>query len=1411
MKKLIVLSLFLNACLLFAEDRKNFIVEFYDQPLAVEFGKNLHSKAAVSHKSHLSSLHSQALVDFSKTRQKSIDAYPVKHEYFYAFNGISLSLTLAEAKQLKKLKDVKSISLERNYTIQTDIGPQWIGAQAVWDGMALDTPPNKGEGIVIGIIDTGINPSHPSFQEVSEAGTANQYNHTNTRGRTYGECTALTCNDKLIGLYDFTDEGTNGIDSVGHGSHVAGIAAGNVYSTNFLGINFKVSGVAPRANIISYKACFFSEDAAGGSCSGSSLLSSIDQATADLVDVVNYSIGSETPCSPWGNLDGNGSFCGQFGVGRAASAMLNARQAGVVFVVSAGNSGPGKSTVGYPAVAPWVITAANTTHSRQLQSSVVNFTGGNSSLVDLKGVSQTGGIGPLKIVHAKDYGNALCGTGSPELKSLCSGTGNDVLTGSTNPFAPDTFNGEIVVCDRGSYGRVEKGFNVLQAGAGGYILANTVGQQESIVADNHCLPATHLGNNDGSKLREWLDSGVNHMGEITGQTLIYDDSLGDVMNSSSSRGPLEIVYNSSSASTAIKHPENYMKPNLSAPGTSIFSATQEGSGLTSKSGTSMSSPHIAGAAALVKAAHPNYSPSQIISSLVLTANNTQMLKEDKATKADFADQGAGRTQVDLAIANSIYFDITRQEFINANPQNGADISQLNLPELVNDNCYPSCSFTRRVKLLNNYNVVDPVWDVSVEKTNGLNITVTPNSFDFTAASEILLNITVDSTADNVIGDWAEAKIVFTVNSRSNSDPMVDTIAPSVSKVPLAVFVPAGNYPKIVEKQSTTRHGRFDLDLTNIASMSNATYVGLGFKIPTLNSFSLSADSNSNPFDEDGVFEEAGSSFSVFDVSSKQMAVIVESNGSGSNAADLYVGQDLNINDTPDEFEVLCKVSNTSQIKRCVLENVKPGKYWILSNNKSTNGLATIKTELTQFDENNIAKKAEINFTNVQGTGLYVKAPVKVQSNTVLGITYELPALSSPTNNYFAVIAVGANPESVGKTAIIPIKITANNPSNQKLYSLNNEVAEFTYNENDVLSNMYVDTGMNATKIKLRSFEVGYQVNFYRTELDFDPLNIKPDLSQLTPEFSLFSLPTLSPGVPPPGFVNYNTAEIDVSAFQPSRWYVEILPVAPSSSQNGVGYFAIDAEVIYPSDQLIQPNQSLWFNPSRSGWGIDLSQSQTNQAVTWYTYNEDGTKPIWLQATGPISNQNQWRGELNLVTWTGTTPKLTLTGSISMVYTSENSGVISISMPDKTYTENIVPLYSPDNSCPQVNGSEQFDITGLWFLPDQSGFGSTVLATETAETSIFYYYDDLGLPAWVIGNRDFSESTTTMNQVSNGFCPDCEFSNISLNPIGEIINQYNDDSSGNSSADLDLLNPLSGSWISSGNSVKLNKNFGCLIN
>ena len=154
-----------------------------------------------------------------------------------------------------------------------------------------------------------------------------------------------------------------------------------------------------------------------------------------------------------------------------------------------------------PALAPWITAVGNASHNAVLGNTVQDFSGGSLPAPEtMVGASRTDGTSKLVIVHARDYGNALCGEGEPELQANCADN-----TGASNPWKGEKpFNGEIVVCDRGTYGRVEKGKNVLQAGAGGYILANTSAQGESIVADDHCLPASHLGAEDGDELRAWL-------------------------------------------------------------------------------------------------------------------------------------------------------------------------------------------------------------------------------------------------------------------------------------------------------------------------------------------------------------------------------------------------------------------------------------------------------------------------------------------------------------------------------------------------------------------------------------------------------------------------------------------------------------------------------------------------------------------------------------------------------------------------------------------------------------------------------------------------------------------------------------------------------------------------------------------
>ena len=184
----------------------------------------------------------------------------VTHEYRNATNGLAIMVSAAEADLLAELPMVRSIRRDEVRKIETYAGPSWVGAGEIWSGDATGVGA-KGEGVVIGVIDTGINWSHPSFSHLAKDG----YVHSNPLGFYLGLCglPEVQCNDKLIGVYDYVkddpltpdveEENTNGLDNQGHGSHVASIAAGNPasVSTNFG--QLEVSGVAPRANIISYR------------------------------------------------------------------------------------------------------------------------------------------------------------------------------------------------------------------------------------------------------------------------------------------------------------------------------------------------------------------------------------------------------------------------------------------------------------------------------------------------------------------------------------------------------------------------------------------------------------------------------------------------------------------------------------------------------------------------------------------------------------------------------------------------------------------------------------------------------------------------------------------------------------------------------------------------------------------------------------------------------------------------------------------------------------------------------------------------------------------------------------------------------------------------------------------------------
>jgi len=654
----------------------------------------------------------------------------VAHQYQHAINGLTMKLSPDEAKRIKNAPGVKSVSRERIEVPLTDAGPAWIGAPAVWGNGSSSKENSRGEGVVVAILDSGINSDHPSFADISGDG----YDHTNPLGSgNYvpgSYCVtdnASFCNDKLIGAWDFDlRDGFNPEDDDGHGSHTAATTAGNVvYGATLYApttsVAVDISGVAPRANIIAYDVC------AGRSCAGGALVQAINQVIIDNgnvpggIQALNYSIsGGGDPYNDTVELG-----------------FLNAVEAGVYVSASAGNSGPGASTVAH--LGPWVSTTAASTHNRSTVNSLVGITSDGGSAADITGAGLTAGYGPATIINSADLeadfpGSTLCGLG--EIGDL------------NPPWPPGTFNGEIVACTRGTFGRVEKGANVLAAGAGGYVLMDN---GAGIVGDSHVLPGVHVTQADGAVLGAWItaNAGNNPMATISGYSLDLDPANGDIMAGFSSRGPSD---------------NNVIKPDITAPGVNVFAAEANGQATAPEyqiiSGTSMSSPHNAGAGALVSAVRPDWTPQQIKSAIMMTSVRSGTVKEDGVTPTDPHDLGAGRIELSRAQHSGLVLDESKANFLAANPEIGGDTRTLNLASMQDDNCVGECSWTRTVTNPTNKSVE---YDLSVETDGGVVFKTDPKKLKVKKGESKTITVYADTSLAD--GGWNYASLEMSTKGK----------------------------------------------------------------------------------------------------------------------------------------------------------------------------------------------------------------------------------------------------------------------------------------------------------------------------------------------------------------------------------------------------------------------------------------------------------------------------------------------------------------------------------------------------------------------------------------------------------------------------------------------------------------------
>jgi subtilisin family serine protease len=645
------------------------------------------------------------------------------YDYEYSLNGFAAVLNKSQVAKLRATKGVVSVQRDTLSQPTTDNSPSFLGLNAgggIWS--QLGGQGSAGEDVIIGVVDTGIWPEHPSFADTNYGPAPAGWNGECESGEQW---TQANCSDKLIGARyfekgfghfggDLRDDFQSARDSDGHGTHTSSTAGGNAgVQATILGRSFgTISGMAPRARIAAYKACW------PGGCATSDLTEAIDTAVADGVDVINFSIG-----------DGDPDFLDADDV-----SFLFARQANVFVAASAGNDGPDASTTDHGG--PWLTTVGASTQNRSFVGTV-RLGNGQS----FKGVSVTPGLPSTPIVDGEAAGDKGC------LETL----------------DPAKVTGKIVLCE-GSFSRAARSRAVKDAGGVGMVLY-TVSEFDSLMSDTHHVPAVHVRTSAGEAIRAYITAAG------AGATASISDSAkefggGNTMAAFSSRGPLL----PSERSTG-----DLLKPDITAPGVQILAGNSpvETNGAPGQlfqaiGGTSMSSPHIAGIGALLRDRHPTWTPAEM-QSAIMTSARQNVFKEDGVTPADPFDFGAGHVVPNGAADPGLVYPVTFDDYraflrsqrlctlcFGTSPAPVAAPTDLNVPSVTIRALAGVKTVTRRVKNVGaagNYRAV-------VSAPPGVDVAVSPTRLNLAAGATVTYQMSFTANSDANFDEYAFGSVTW---------------------------------------------------------------------------------------------------------------------------------------------------------------------------------------------------------------------------------------------------------------------------------------------------------------------------------------------------------------------------------------------------------------------------------------------------------------------------------------------------------------------------------------------------------------------------------------------------------------------------------------------------------------------------
>ncbi|KAL8064350.1 hypothetical protein ABFS82_01G082900 [Erythranthe guttata] len=647
----------------------------------------------------------------------------IVYSYRNVFKGFAARLSADEVKAMESNPGFISAEPERKLDMHTTHSPNFLGLN---QNMGFWQDSNYGKGVIIGVLDSGIFPSHPSFSDEGMPPPPAKWK---------GKCefNPTVCNNKIIGARYFTLFDDSPLDDGGHGTHTASTAAGSfVAGANVFGnANGTASGIAPLAHLAIYKVCSFI-------CFESSILAAMDAAIEDGVDILSLSLGG-----------GSRSFY----LDSIALGAFSAMEKGILVSCSAGNSGPFNFSTSNEA--PWILTVGASTIDRKIRATALL---GNNISVDGETLFQPSDFPStlLPLVYAGSLN-----TSDPGIQ-YC----------TPESLTKINLRGMIVVCESGLVTDVSKGVAVKIAGGAAIILVNHRLDANMTFSDAHVLPATDVGYADGLKIKTYINSTTTPMATILFKGTIIGDDRAPIVAAFSSRGP-------NSASPGI------LKPDIIGPGVNILAAwpvsvennTNTNASFNIISGTSMSCPHLSGVAALLKSSHPDWSPAAIKSAIMTTADVVNLaqnpIEDERFIPASLFATGSGHVNPSRANDPGLIYDLKSEDYfpylcglnytnlqVSIIVQKIVDCSvEARIPEAQLN--YPSFAITfgRSEQITQTYtrtvtNVGEHVLSYVVEivPPPGISVVVEPTTLDFTEANPILqYQVTftrLDSTTNN---------------------------------------------------------------------------------------------------------------------------------------------------------------------------------------------------------------------------------------------------------------------------------------------------------------------------------------------------------------------------------------------------------------------------------------------------------------------------------------------------------------------------------------------------------------------------------------------------------------------------------------------------------------------------------------